>query len=114
MQLTGERYDEHLGLLNSEAAWNTIRNLSLRLCRNCQLQGIKLLHSAAISKQIVKAPAIEVHVNDNSLRETGGFLPALKDIKGEREKIPPSGFVENYAVCSIQVNTSVISSETQF
>lgn len=65
-QSTGERYDEHVGLLNSEAAWNTARNLSLHLCRNCQLQRIKLLHSAAISKQIVKAPAIEAGVNDNS------------------------------------------------
>lgn len=80
-QLTGERYGEHVGLLNSEAVQNTnlsgITNLSLCLCRNCQLQGIKLLHSAAISKQIVTASAAEVGVNDNSVRETGGFLSAL-------------------------------------
>lgn len=114
MQLTGKRYDEHLGLLNSEAVWNSVRNLSLCLCRNCQLQGIKLLHSTAISKQIVKASGIEVGVNNNFLRQQGVSSQPSINIKGKKEKIPPSGFVENDAVCSIQVNTFVISSETPF
>lgn len=74
----------------------------------------ELLHSAAISKQIVKVPAIEAGVNYNLKEKQGVSFEPSAEITGEREKMPPSGFVENNAVRSIQVNTFVISSETPF
>jgi len=86
--MTGESNNEYVRLPSSGAAWNTARNLPLCFCINCQLPGITL-HNAASSKQIAKAPASEVDVNDSSYRKPRGFLPALnRSQEGRREKTP--------------------------
>lgn len=57
---------------------------------------LKLLHNAAITKQIVKGPAFEVEVNGSSSRKPRGFLIALNRYWEREGEDTTFGFCSNW------------------